>query len=113
MMTANWGISRRRGMRFGAMALLLRRTLLRAAALRCLTVAEAAEDHLPRARLPRVRHGELDFLVQVRSARFDYDHRAVVEVADALPRLFAGLEQAHDHLLAWQRLGLEGVGRSE
>ena len=75
-------------------------------------VAQPAEDHPPGAGLQGVGHGELDLLVQVRPALFDDDHRAVVEVADALPGLFARLDEPHVILSPGSTTGLRALARS-
>ena len=51
--------------------------------------------------------GELDILVKKLPAPFDDDHRAVLEIANALPRFVAGLDQPDDHLFAGQHDGLQ------
>ena len=55
--------------------------------------------------------GDIDGLVDVVAAVLDDDHRAVFEVAHALPRLFAGLDDADVDVLAGQEDGLQGVGQ--
>src|SRR5262245_26607783 len=70
----------------------------------------AAEDHRARGRLQHARDVDLDGLAQGLLALVDYNHRAVVEVADDLARLLAFLENEHAHHLSRQHHGLQGLG---
>ncbi len=71
----------------------------------------AAKDHPAGAGLQHAGHGDADLLVDVVAAPFDDDHRAVVEIADSLARLFAGLDDANFNVLAREKGRLEGVGQ--
>src|SRR5687768_10248015 len=55
-------------------------------------LADLSEDHASRRRLEHVGDGELDLFVEVRAPVLHDDHRAVVEEADALRLLLAGLD---------------------
>ena len=55
----------------------------------------AAEDHAAGAGLQHAGDRGGDVLVDVVAAAFDDDHRAVFEVADALARFFARLDDPH------------------
>ena len=50
-------------------------------------------------------------LVDAVAARLDDHHRAVFEIAHALARLFAGLDDADLDVFAGQEHGLQGVGQ--
>jgi len=74
--------------------------------------SRTAEHHPSGAGLQNARHGEVDLLADMLAAPFDDDHGAVFQVADALARLFAGLDHADLDLLAGQEDRLQGVGQS-
>src|SRR6185437_422184 len=63
---------------------------------------EPAEDHPAGAGLQDARDGQPDRLAEVVGALLGDDHRAVVEVADTLPRLLAALDQLDREALAGQ-----------
>jgi hypothetical protein len=77
---------------------------------RCRGIDEAAEDHLARGRLQHARYDDVDRLADHLACIVHDDHRAVVEVGDALVVLLAFLEDEHLHHLAGQHHGLQRVG---
>src|SRR5947208_2076233 len=72
---------------------------------RCL-VARAREDHSARRRLQHARHDHVERPADVSPALLDDDHRAVVEVPNALTRLLALAENLDGHRLAGEHYWL-------
>ena len=70
---------------------------------------DATEDHPPRRGLQHARDHQRDILPDAVAALFDDDHRAIVHVADALPRLIADLHDPHLQELAGQRHRFQAV----
>src|SRR5262249_52679922 len=77
----------------------------------CRRLFWVGEDHATRDGLEHAGDGDLNGLAYVGFATLDDDHRAVVEVADALAQFFALLHDLDRHLLARQEDGLDGVGQ--
>src|SRR5262245_11279315 len=71
---------------------------------------ELAEDHAAGAGLQHARDSDFHGAADLFAAGLDHDHRAVVEIADPLARLFALLDNAHLQVLTRQAYRLEGVG---
>src|SRR2546426_9673846 len=59
------------------------------------TLARLGEDHAAGDRLQDPGHRDPYFLLHVAAPALDHDHRPVVEVADALARPLAHLDEIH------------------
>src|SRR5262245_2506433 len=70
-----------------------------------------AEDHSPGGCLQDAGHGDADFGANGAASLLDDDHRAVVEIADALTDLVALFDDSYRQVLAGERHELEGVGQ--
>jgi len=69
-----------------------------------------SENHASRARLQHTGHVSHDGLVHVVASAFDDDHCAVFQVANALTRFFAHLDDSHLKSFARQKDRLERIG---
>jgi hypothetical protein len=74
-------------------------------------VLVAAEDHTAGAGLQDAGDKGADVFADVLAAALDDDHRAVLEVADALARLLARLDDANFERFSRHKDGLEGVAQ--
>ncbi len=74
------------------------------------SLREPRENHPPAVVLQHAGHLDLHLVALLRGGFFADDHRAVVQVAHALPRGFAALLNLQTEAVAGQVAGLEGVG---
>ena len=97
--------------RSGALALLVGRGTGGDGRLGGLNGIDPAEDHPAGAGLEHARHRQAEGLAQVIGSLLGDDHRAVVEIADALALLFAALEELDRQALAREHDRLHRVGQ--
>src|SRR5262245_14276788 len=72
-------------------------------------LARMGEDHAPGDRLEDAGHGHVELGIDRLRTTLDDDHRPVVEVADTLTHVLAGLDDADAEVLAGQKGGLDRV----
>ena len=70
-----------------------------------------AKDHAPRGGLKDARHQYLQVLADVLASSVNDDHRAVLEVADALAKLFPVFDNVYEHFFTREYDGFDGVGK--
>src|SRR5213593_2330359 len=83
----------------------------RTARSRAIFVAQAREDHAPGGRLEHAGDDDVGGLAEIAPAMVDDDHRAVVEVGDALPGFLSLTHDLYTHRLAGQDDRLQRVGQ--